>query len=173
VSASYNDTGTNAPAGRFAPFTARWQAMGANERLGVGLILSLVGLLIVWMVAVQPALRTLNEAPKRLDALDAQWQHMQRLAAEARELRGTSPVTAAQVSQALLSATERLDNRARIALQGDRATLTITAGITGAQLRGWLAEARSGARARPVEVKLTRGSEGYTGTLVVSVGGGT
>ena len=33
-----------------------------------------------------------------------------------------------------------------------------------------LSEARLAARARPVEAKLTRGDEGYTGTLVVAIG---
>lgn len=155
-----------------AQLTARWQAMAPNERLGATLAAVLVGVLLVWMVAVQPALRTLREAPKKMDALDAQWQLMQRLAAESRELRTSSPVTASQAAQALQSATDRLDNRARLTLQGDRATLTITAGIRGEALRGWLAEARSGARARPLEIRLTRSPEGYTGMIIVTVGGG-
>jgi general secretion pathway protein M len=45
-------------------------------------------------------------------------------------------------------------------------------GVSGEQLRSWLAEARSGARARPVEAQLSRGPQGYTGTLVVSLGTG-
>ena len=38
-------------------------------------------------------------------------------------------------------------------------------------MRGWLAEVRSGARARPVEANLTRGAEGYSGTIVVALPG--
>jgi len=34
-----------------------------------------------------------------------------------------------------------------------------------------LGEARSGARVRPVESQLTRGAEGYAGTLVLTLGG--
>jgi len=40
------------------------------------------------------------------------------------------------------------------------------------QLRGWLGEVRSGARVRPVETQLSRGPAGYTGTVIVALGGG-
>ena len=42
-----------------------------------------------------------------------------------------------------------------------------------AQLSAWLAEVRSGARARPVEANLSRGASGYNGTIVVTIGGAT
>ena len=44
-------------------------------------------------------------------------------------------------------------------------------GVSTSQLRDWLAEARSGARARPVEARLARAAEGYSGTIVVALGG--
>jgi general secretion pathway protein M len=53
-------------------------------------------------------------------------------------------------------------------LQGDRAVLTLKDVGTGA-LNDWLAEARSGARARPLEVTLSRVAQGYSGTLVVAL----
>ncbi len=166
-----NESITRPPRNLRAQLAARWAVLSAKERLGVWIAGLLVGIALLWLVAVQPALRTVREAPQRMDVLDAQWQHMQRLAAESRELRAAAPVTASQVSQVLEAATGRLGGRARIAVQGDRATLTITAGITGEALRGWLAETRSGARVRPMEMRLLRGAEGYTGTLVVTVGG--
>jgi general secretion pathway protein M len=95
---------------------------------------------------------------------------MQRLAAEGAELRGTPPLTAAQSSAALQAATAKLGERGRLTLVGDRATLTLS-GATAEQLRQWLAEARSGARARPLQAQLTRGAQGFNGTLVVALGG--
>ena len=112
----------------------------------------------------------MQQAPKRLDTLDAQLQSMQRLAAEARDLRAAVPVAPAQAQAAIRSASERLGDKGRLSLQGDRAVLTIT-GVNGEQLRGWLGEVRSGARARPVEATLTRSEQGYSGTLVMSLGG--
>ena len=55
-------------------------------------------------------------------------------------------------------------------MQGERAVLTLQ-GASTSQLRDWLAEARSGARARPVEARLTRAAQGYSGTVVVALGG--
>jgi general secretion pathway protein M len=148
----------------------RWRALPPRERMGVSAALTVVAIGLLWVVAVAPALRTLREAPVQIDALDLQLQSMQRMAAEARELRGAAPVPASQAALALKSATDRLGEKGRIAVQGDRATLTLT-GINTAGLKAWLSEARSGARARPVEMQLTRGPQGYSGAIVVTFGG--
>lgn len=153
-----------------AEASQRWAALPPRERLGVGLAGIAVGIALVWMVGIAPALRTLREAPAQIDALDLQLQAMQRMAADARELRGAAPVPATQAAQALKSATDRLGDKGRLNVMGDRATLTLN-GVTGEALRAWLTEARGGARARPVEAQLTRGPQGYTGTLLVSLGG--
>jgi general secretion pathway protein M len=154
-----------------APLRARWLAMAPRERRLVAIAGGLVVLAIVWLLLLQPAWRTVREAPPKLDQLDAQLQQMQRLAAEGRELRNAAPVPVAQAAEALKAATERLGERARLSVQGERAVLTVT-GLNGEQLRGWLAEARAGARARPVEAQLNRTPQGYNGTLVVTLGGG-
>lgn len=148
----------------------RWAALPERERLGLTLAGVVIGIALLWMIGVAPALRTLRETPSQIDALDVQLQSMQRMAAEAKELRGAAPVSSAQAAQALKSATDRLGEKGRLNLQGDRAILTLS-GVTGETLRAWLTEARSGARARPIEAQLTRGPQGYTGTVVVSFGG--
>jgi len=148
----------------------RWQAMPTRERLGITAALLVLVVWLLWMVAVQPALHTTREAPAQIDALDAQLQAMRRMAAESRELRGASPVPAGQSVAALASATERLGDKGRISIQGDRATLVVT-GVSSEMLRAWLSEARSGARARPVDVQLTRSPLGYAGTVIVSLAG--
>jgi general secretion pathway protein M len=140
--------------------------------MGVTLAGVTIAIALVWVVGIAPALRALREAPAHINALDLQLQSMQRMAMEARELRGAAPVPATQAAQALKSATDRLGDKGRLAVQGDRATLTLN-GVTGEMLRAWLTEARSGARARPVEAQLTRGPQGYAGTIVMSIGGGT
>jgi general secretion pathway protein M len=149
----------------------RWAALPARERMGLSLAAAALGIVLVWWIGVAPALRTLRETPAQIDALDAQLQSMQRMALEARELRGAAPVPVTQAALALKSATERLGDKGRIAVQNDRATLTLN-GVTGETLRAWLTEARSGARARPIEAQLTRGPQGYAGTIVLTIGGG-
>jgi general secretion pathway protein M len=155
---------------RLAALGARWAALPQRERRLVWVAAVVVGAALLWTVALQPAWRTVRDAPARLDALDAQLQAMQRLAAESTELRAAPAVSATQSGAALKAASDRLGEQGRIVLQGERAVLTLN-GASTEQLRGWLAEARSGARARPVEANLTRGPKGYSGTIVVAIGG--
>jgi general secretion pathway protein M len=151
---------------------ARWRALAPRERRLLSVLGALLGVLLLWLVAVQPALRTLREAPLEIDRLEAQLQRMQRQASEARELRATAPVPQAQSVEALRAATQRLGDKAKLAVAGERATVTLT-DVDGQALRDWLAEVRSGARARPVEVQLTRSGQGFSGSLVLALGGKT
>ncbi len=155
--------------GALAPLLTWWQTLPPRERRLLAVGGMVLGLFMLWLLAVQPALRTLARAPAELGVLETQLQAMQRLAGEVGELRAAPPITPEQASAALKAATERLGDKAKISLQGDRAVLTLTnAGTQG--LRDWLAEARSGARARPVDANLTRAAQGYSGTLVLSLG---
>jgi general secretion pathway protein M len=152
------------------PAQAWWRSRLPRERQGMTVAVVLVLVYLAWAVGVQPALATLRRAPAELEALDLQWQQMQRLAAEGQTLRATPPVTLEQANAALKVATDRLGDKAKLSLQRDRAVLALT-GVGTQQLRDWLGEARSGARARPVEASLMRGPQGYTGTLVMALGG--
>ena len=95
---------------------------------------------------------------------------MQIAALESETLRGASPVPATQAADALRAATERLGGKGKIAIQGDRATLTFS-GVPFTGLRVWLGEARSGARARPVEAQLLKGAGGYNGSISLTLPG--
>lgn len=150
---------------------AYWRSRAPRERLALGAAAAVLGFFLVWLLFVQPAWRTLRETPAQLDALDAQLQQMQRLAAESQSLRGVAAVTQVQAAAALKSATDRLGDKGRLSMQGDRASLTLN-GVSPEALRGWLLEARSAARVRPVEAQLARGPQGFTGTLVVSLSSG-
>jgi len=150
--------------------TTWWQARTPRERQAVLVVALLLGVLVVWSLLVQPALRTMRDAPAQLDRLDAQLQQMQRIAAESVALRTAPRVSPAQAGAALQAATDRLGDRGRLSLQGDRAILTLT-GANPDALRAWLNEARSGARARPIEAQLQRGPAGFSGTLAVTLGG--
>lgn len=150
---------------------ARWLALSERDRRLAWLAVAVLGAFLLWTLAIQPAWRGVREAPVQLDALDAQLQEMRLLATEARELRAAPALSADQSAQALKSASERLGNKARLSLQGQRAVLTLS-GVSGVQLREWLAEARAGARARPVEAQLSRNAQGFSGSVVLSIGGG-
>ena len=149
---------------------AQWQTLTPRDRSIARAGAAVVGLAIVWMLGVQPALRTLREAPPQIARVEAQLPEMQLLATESKSLRAASPIPPAQAAAALKDATARLGDRARLAQQGDRVTLSLS-GVDGPALGALLAEARAGARARPVEAQLVRGPRGYDGTLVLTLGG--
>jgi general secretion pathway protein M len=147
---------------------AKWRAMAPRERtlvLVAGLVL---GGFLLWSLAIQPALRTMGTAPARLAELDTQWLQMQRMAAEAKELRGTPRMLPTQSQAALKAATDALGQAARLQVIGDRATLTLT-NASGDQVKRWLVEARSTARVRPLEANLNRGATGFSGNIIVAL----
>jgi general secretion pathway protein M len=142
-----------------------------RERRLVGAGAAVFGAFLLWAVAIAPAWRTLSTAPARLDALDAQSQQMQSLAAEAVALRAVAPVPLEQAQAALTAATGRLGPAAKLSQQGERAVVQFK-GVRSDLLAGWLAEARAGARARVVEANLTMTSPGtYDGSLTLALGG--
>ncbi len=153
-----------------APLRQRWQALAPRERRIAGWLGWAVGMVLLWFVGVVPAWRSVSTAPARLDQLDAQVQQMQRLAGEATALRALPPVGGLQAQAALKTATDTLGSAARLQLGGDRATVTFS-NATGTQVRDWLAEARSAARTRPIEANLTRGPQGYSGSVIVQMPG--
>ncbi len=160
---------SGSPGSVVKPVAAWWQGLAARERRLLawgGVVLALA---LLWWVALQPALHTLARAPAEHERLDAQLQQMQREAAEAQQLRALPPLPPEQAATVLRAATDRLGSKARLLLQGERATVTFT-GVSSAALRDWLGEARAGARARPVEANLTRGHEGFNGSVILALG---
>jgi len=149
---------------------AAWRGRTPRERITLVSMALVVVFFLVWALLVAPALATMRSAPPQLEALDAQLQQMRAMAAEVRDLRNTTPVPAAQAGLAIKSAVERHGDKVRLNLQADRALVTLQ-GASPEQLRALLVEARSAARARPIEAQLTRGPAGFSGTLVFNLGG--
>lgn len=149
---------------------AAWQALAPRERRLVAAAAALVALALLWLLAVQPAWRTLAQAPAEIDRLDAELHTMRRLATEARTLRETAAVPPEQARAALQAATGRLGPKAQLTFSGERALVRL-GGVGPGPLREWLAEARVGARARPVAVALQRGGDGFSGTLELAFEG--
>jgi general secretion pathway protein M len=156
--------GARQQAGRF------WQSRAPRERQLIAAMAVALAVLLVWLIAVRPALNVLRETPTELNRLDAQWQQMQLAALESTTLRSASPVPPQQAVEALRAATERLGGKGKIALQGDRAVLTFSS-VPFEALRNWIGETRSAARARPVEAQLLKGANGYSGAITLVLPG--
>jgi general secretion pathway protein M len=155
-------------AARSAELRARWSALPRREQRLLGTAGVILGGFLLWVWAIQPAWRTLRDAPAQIEVLETQLQAMQGLAAEARELRAAPVLSMDQSAAALKAASDRLGDKGRLSLQGERAVLTLN-GASSTQLREWLSEARSGARARPVEAQLSRNALGFSGSVVLSI----
>ncbi len=148
----------------------RFARLSPRERTLVSAGAGALALLLLWTVGLQSAWNTWRTAPAQARALEIEWLQMQRLATEARELKAQPPVSAAQAAEALKSATDRLGPHGKLSVLGDRATLNVN-GASPEQLRTWLAEVRSGARARPIDMQINRAEGGLSGQLVVSLAG--
>jgi general secretion pathway protein M len=149
-----------------------WRSRTPRERQALVVVAGVLAVFAAWSILLEPALRISRESPAQLDQLEAQYQQMQRVAAQTTQLRGATRVSSADAVAALKAATERLGDHARLTVQGDRASLTLS-GVTPQELRAWLLEVRSAARARPVSVQLQRAAQGYNGTLGIALGGST
>lgn len=148
----------------------RWAAAAPRERLMVRVTLALVGVALLWLVALNPALTTLRKAPAELDRLDRQLQQMRALGQQADQLKQAVTVSAEQSAAALRAAAERLGPSAELTVTGAQAQLRLR-GVPGAALAVFLQEARQAARARPQQAELQSGPEGYSGRVLLTLPG--
>ena len=133
----------------------RWQALDARERRGVVLAASVVLLALLWWLAIAPVIPTWRSAPAEHRRLDAQIARMQSLQTEARQLQSATTLTANQARQQLESSmTQQLGTSAKLAVLGERATVTLT-NAPAAATQQWLAQVRANAHAIPVELRLS------------------
>jgi general secretion pathway protein M len=146
--------------------------LSSRERTAVTIATWVIGLGVLWWLAVAPAIDTLRQAPARHARLDAQLGQMQRMAATAESLRSQSsaqPPGRDEVLRALETATTALGSTAQLSVLGDRATLTLRNTAPDA-LAQWLAQVRINARLLPVDSQINRepGSPGWNGTVVLT-----
>ena len=154
---------------------AALQSLQPRERLAVGLAAGVVTLYLLWAVALAPALASLRAAPERHRAADAQLADMRALASQAQALLGQRGALAPSRADALraldLATQQTLGASTRVAVVGNRATVTVDAATPEALAR-WLSQARLNARLLPVETRLARSGEGaalrWSGNVVLS-----
>ncbi len=134
----------------------RWQAMSAREQLLLRWGAALLCVAVVWWLALAPALRTVRQAPAQQATLDAQWQQLQDLQAQAQSLQQQPRMSQAEALNTLQSrTTELLGASAQLQTVGDRSTVTLQA-VSASALAHWLAQVRTQARALPVQAQLQR-----------------
>lgn len=152
---------------------SRWATLSGREQRLLGWGACVLLLATLWWVGIAPALQILKEAPAQQAALDAQWQHMQALQAEAQALQKLPRIPASTALQALQRSTqELLGANAQLQISGERCTVTLKA-VAPQDLAAWLAQVRSQARAIPVEAHWQRSAANtaptWSGTVVLTL----
>lgn len=153
-----------------APLRARWDRLVGREKIMVAAAVAVVGLALVWWLLLGPPLATLRSAETQQRALDTQLQAMRAMQAQAQTLQSQPKQGHDEAVRLLeLAARERLGATARLSIQGDRATLTLT-GTAPDALAQWLTQARVNARALPGEARLVRNTNGlWEGSVAVTL----
>lgn len=148
---------------------AKWSALQARERQLLSLVLGALVLLVVWSMAVSPALKTLTQSEARHAVLDQQLQRMQSLAEQARALQGQTAPQAVDSRAALKqSLAQWLDGTAQLNVSGDRATVTLQSAPPEAVAQ-WLLHSRQTAHTQAISAQLSRNAAGHwDGSLVLT-----
>jgi general secretion pathway protein M len=159
-------------AGLSQRLSATLAGMAPRERQAVMIAAWVLGLALLWWVALGPALNTLRQAPERQATLDAQLTQMLRMAATAEQVRAqnnTPPPTRRGAQAAIESATAALGAQAQVSVQGDRAILTLR-GVAPEALAKWLSQVRVNARLLPVEAQVQRQASpaGWAGQITLA-----
>jgi general secretion pathway protein M len=155
---------------RAAMIRTRWQGLAPREKILVGGAAALLAAVLVWLIAIGPALATLRTAEEQHRALDAQLRRMRSLQAQAQTLQAQPKQGYEEALRMLeLSVRQRLGTSARLVVAGERATITLS-GTPPDALAQWLTQARVNARALPGEARISRNAAGlWEGTLVLTL----
>ncbi len=141
-------------------FEQRWARLASREKTmvaGAGLV---VGLALLWWVALAPALQTLRAANAQHAQLDAQLQSMRLLAAEAAALRGQRVLGYEESLRNLENSVKQtFGAAATLSVSDARASLTLK-GVSADALAQWFSQARINARVVPSEARLQRSAGG-------------
>lgn len=146
-----------------------WRQLKMSERRLILLAFWVILAVLLWLIAIAPALKILKDAPEQHRALDAKLQSMRALSTEAKTLQSQPKLGLDEAQKALQSSvSQRFGSAAQLNLSGERATLTLK-NANPQELAQWLTQARVNARALPGEAKLNKIGDGWDGTLVLNL----
>lgn len=151
------------------PLQARWQTVSAREQRLVKWAVAVIGLALVWWVALSPALKMLKTADQQRGALESEWLQMQTLQAQAKVLQAKPLLAAADARRLLDASVVPLAASLQLVNAGEQVRVTVK-GLSPDALAQWLTTARQNARAVPSEANLTRNAAGtWDGFLMLSL----
>ena len=151
----------------------RWAMLSARERILLQRGGAVIGLALLWWVAMAPALSVLRAAPQQHQRLDAQLQRMQALQAQAQALQQSPQANPDDDVRALQqSVRQQLGASAQLQINGTQATVTFQ-NLPADALLQWLTQARSNAHATVTQARLKRNTTArpttWSGTLMLAL----
>ena len=148
---------------------AWWAQRAPREKTILQFAALLVAAALLWSVALAPALRTLRTFDDKHRSQEAQLQAMLRLQAQAQSLQSQPRLSQAAALQALQTSVQQvLGPKADFSNNAGNATVTLR-GVTAEALAQWLASARTEAHASPVQARLSRAGNTWSGTLQIGL----
>lgn len=147
----------------------RWHALAPRDRNRLGVLVVAAGALVLWFLLLAPAWHTVQDAPRRHQALDRQLAKMQHLNTTLVQLREQPRASPAARVQALAGTLQGLGPGVQMRVTGAQLTLTLRQ-VPSGLLADWLVESRVQSGMEPVEARLTRQGQGaaavWDGVLV-------
>lgn len=145
--------------------------LSPRERNAVIAAAWILGLGLLWWLALAPAIQTLRQAPAQHALADAQLASLRAMASTAEAVRAqttTPPLGRADSLRALEESMASLGATAQLSTAGDLPTVALR-NTPPEALALWLARVRLDARLTPVEAQLSGNTEpvGWSGSLVL------
>jgi general secretion pathway protein M len=152
-----------------ATLQARWRSVSPREQRLLQFGAAVIGLALLWWVALGPALKILKTADQQRGMLEAEWLQMQGLQAQAKALQSTPQLAVADARRLLEASVAPLGAALQLANAGEQVRVTVK-GLSPDALAQWLTSARQNARAVPSEANLARNPAGtWDGFLMMSL----
>ena len=149
-----------------------YERLSARERMAVLAAAWIVGLGLLWWLALSPAIQTLRQAPAQHAEADAQLATLRAMAATAEAVRSQNtaqPLSRADSLRALEESMTALGQAAQLSATADRPTVTLRE-VAPDALALWLAQVRLNARLTPIEAQLTASGQPirWNGSVVLA-----
>lgn len=144
---------------------AWWEALSSRDKRMIRVAAVLLIFVLLWLLALQPAIRTIRSFESTQRTQEAKLQQMLNLQSQAQSMQNLPLVSQAAAVTALeISIEQTFGNRAEIIFNGNNATVNVRA-ISPEDLAKWLNNIRTNSRTVAVQARLTRTNIGWNGSF--------
>jgi general secretion pathway protein M len=144
---------------------AWWKSLSSRDKRMIRVAAALLVFVLLWLLALQPAIRTIRSFESAQRTQETKLQQMLNLQSQAQSMQNLPLVSQAAAVTALeVSIEQTFGNRAEIIFNGNNATVNVR-GISPEDLAKWLNNIRTNARTVAIQARLTRTNIGWNGSF--------